>query len=49
MLFSGSTSRHELLGSARAHGHDFEFLSKPVHPDTLLQRLSDAGVTGRAA
>jgi PleD family two-component response regulator len=31
----------DLLEKARAQGHEFEILSKPVHPQDLLARLRD--------
>src|SRR5271157_5160855 len=32
LLFSGHASASELLASARRRGHEFEVLTKPVHP-----------------
>jgi len=41
LLFSGSASSVGLLAKARQAGHDWEILSKPVHPKDLLVRLGD--------
>jgi DNA-binding response OmpR family regulator len=39
LLFSGQAGTTDLLESARAHGHDFEILAKPVAPVELLARV----------
>lgn len=39
LLFSGQAATVELLNEARERGHDFDLISKPVHPDDLLARL----------
>ena len=39
MLISGQASTKDLLAQARAHGHSFELLPKPIHPDQLLAKL----------
>ena len=39
LLFSGQASTADLLDRARAQGHEFEILAKPVHPQDLLARL----------
>ena len=39
LLFSGQAATADLLEKARAQGHEFEILSKPVHPQDLLARL----------
>jgi DNA-binding response OmpR family regulator len=39
LLFSGQASTANLLEEARAQGHEFEILSKPVHPSDLLARI----------
>jgi CheY-like chemotaxis protein len=39
ILFSGHGSTADLLKDARAAGHDFELLSKPIKPDALLKVL----------
>ena len=39
LLFSGQAVTSDLLATARSRGHDFELLSKPVHPKDLLARL----------
>jgi CheY-like chemotaxis protein len=40
LLFSGHAATSGLLDKARAEGHDFSFLSKPVHPKDLLDALT---------
>jgi CheY-like chemotaxis protein len=39
-LISGQAGTADLLQEARAEGHDFELLSKPLHPKELLERLA---------
>ncbi len=39
LLFSGQAATADLLESARADGHEFEILAKPVHPSDLLAKL----------
>jgi CheY-like chemotaxis protein len=39
LLFSGQASTADLLDRARAQGHEFEILAKPVHPQDLLAKL----------
>jgi CheY-like chemotaxis protein len=39
LLFSGQTATVDLLEKARAQGHEFETLSKPIHPVDLLEKL----------
>lgn len=39
LLFSGQVATADLLEDARRQGHNFEVLSKPVHPSDLLERL----------
>jgi len=41
ILFSGQASTADLLASARAEGHHFTLLNKPLHPQDLLARVSD--------
>ena len=41
ILFSGQAATADLLECAEARGHRFELLVKPVHPRTILQRLSE--------
>ena len=41
ILFSGQASTVDLLASARADGHAFQTLSKPVHPAVMLNRVSE--------
>ena len=39
LLFSGQAVTSDLLDKARAQGHEFEILAKPVHPTDLLAKL----------
>ncbi len=39
LLFSGQAATADLLENARARGHEFEILAKPVHPSDLLAKL----------
>jgi len=39
LLFSGQAATADLLEKARAEGHQFEILAKPVHPQDLLAKL----------
>lgn len=39
LLFSGQAATADLLKTARAQGHEFEILAKPVHPQDLLAKL----------
>lgn len=39
LLFSGQSGTSDLLRAARASGHDFEILTKPVHPTDLLAKV----------
>ena len=39
LLFSGQAATADLLDKARAQGHEFEILAKPVHPTDLLAKL----------
>lgn len=40
ILFSGQASTADLLERAEAKGHHFEILTKPVHPQVLLDHLA---------
>lgn len=40
LLFSGQAATADLLENARAQGHEFEILAKPVHPQDLLAKLA---------
>jgi CheY-like chemotaxis protein len=44
LLFSGRAASADVLSQARARGHEFELLAKPVHPKDLLSKLRDNGV-----
>ena len=39
LLFSGGAVTAKLLETARASGHHFELISKPVHPADLLKKI----------
>ena len=41
ILFSGQAQTANLLAEAEERGYRFELLQKPVHPQVLLQHLSD--------
>jgi len=42
LLFSGQAATADLLENARAQGHEFEILAKPVHPQDLLSKLRNS-------
>ncbi len=39
LLFSGQAATVDMLEAARADGHSFELLAKPVHPTDLLRKI----------
>jgi CheY-like chemotaxis protein len=39
ILFSGQAETADLLRDARARGHEFQILAKPIRPQTLLDTL----------
>jgi CheY-like chemotaxis protein len=41
LLFSGQAATADLLERARAQGHDFAIVSKPIHPKDLIRRISE--------
>jgi CheY-like chemotaxis protein len=41
LLSSGQVATGELLAAASLQGHHFEILAKPVHPNTILQRIRE--------
>ena len=41
LLFSGQAATSDLLQDARNKGHNFELLTKPVHPTDLLRAIKD--------
>jgi DNA-binding response OmpR family regulator len=41
LLFSGQIATSQLLEGAKPRGHDFEVLTKPVHPLVILERVCD--------
>jgi DNA-binding response OmpR family regulator len=42
LLFSGQAISVDLLATAKSSGHNFNLLSKPVHPKELLARVSES-------
>ena len=40
ILLSGNAATDDLLTEARAEGHAFELIDKPVHPDYLIEHLN---------
>jgi FixJ family two-component response regulator len=47
LLFSGQAATAGMLDDARANGHDFELLLKPVHPSDLLREIRKVTGFGR--
>jgi CheY-like chemotaxis protein len=41
LLISGHAASTDLLANARAGGHDFRLLQKPIHPDELLRAVQE--------
>ena len=41
LLFSGQAGVSEILQDAQRRGYEFELLAKPIHPDKLIERLSE--------
>jgi DNA-binding response OmpR family regulator len=41
LLFSGRPSGLDMLDTARARGHNFDLLLKPVHPRELLSAIGE--------
>ncbi|HEY4355802.1 MAG TPA: response regulator [Acidobacteriaceae bacterium] len=39
LLFSGQAAMADLLHVARKRGHNFPLVSKPIHPDELLDEI----------
>lgn len=40
LLLSGQAETCDLLARARAAGHEFELLNKPIHPTDLIERIA---------
>ncbi len=40
LLFSGQAGTTDILREARARGHNFELVAKPIHPDVLLKKIA---------
>ena len=49
LLFSGQASTNELIDQARAQGHTWELLAKPVDPDEILGKLASIETVSRPA
>lgn len=47
LLFSGQAATSDMLDDARAKGHDFAILAKPIHPTDLLASISALRAPGR--
>jgi DNA-binding NtrC family response regulator len=45
LLFSGQAATADLMESARKGGHNFNLLTKPVHPKNLLAAIEAIGLT----
>jgi DNA-binding NtrC family response regulator len=45
ILFSGQAASVDLVSKAKAEGYSFEVLAKPVDPDALLNKISEAGTS----
>ncbi len=41
LLFSGQAATADMLEEARRRGHQFDLLAKPVHPEKLLEKVSE--------
>lgn len=41
LLFSGQAGISEILQGAQQRGYEFELIAKPVHPNKLIERLSE--------
>lgn len=49
LLFSGQIATHAMIEGAKARGHDFVVLPKPVHPLEILARVrSELGLVSLA-
>ena len=42
LLFSGQAATSDLLAKARSEGHEFNLLTKPIHPADLLREIRKA-------
>jgi CheY-like chemotaxis protein len=40
LLFSGQAATANLLQEAAAKGHDFELITKPIHPTEFLRKIA---------
>jgi CheY-like chemotaxis protein len=49
LLFSGAPSSRDLLDAARARGHDFDLLMKPVLPPGFLAEIAKRLGSGQDA
>jgi CheY-like chemotaxis protein len=48
ILVSGNAATADLLQDAHSHGHHFEILAKPLHPQILIDRLKSFDVAAPA-
>jgi CheY-like chemotaxis protein len=48
VLLSGQAATGELLERARSEGHEFEILTKPIHPGMLLSILRQSAPTSES-
>lgn len=39
LLFSGQASTADIVQEAKANGHHFDLLPKPIHPESLIAKL----------
>jgi len=49
LLFSRQASTNELVEKAKAQGHTWELLAKPVDPDELLEKLAALQAASRTS
>jgi DNA-binding response OmpR family regulator len=47
LLLSGQPEASDLIESARAYGHKWEVLAKPLDPEVLLERINSPEVNKR--
>lgn len=41
LLLSGEPAAHRILSKAASQGERFEILAKPVHPETMLEKIQE--------
>jgi CheY-like chemotaxis protein len=47
LLFSGQASTVDMLTTAKALGHEFNVMTKPVHPTDILQQIEERLAEGQ--